>query len=56
MPLAKIIRRIALVIALFIVVVIAGYFVLRSAAFHRYVIGQVNQKIQQSTGGRSETR
>ena len=54
MPLAKIIRRIALVIALFIVVVIAGYFVLRSAAFHRYVIGQVNQKIQQSTGGRSE--
>jgi len=55
MPLAKKNRRIALVIALLIVVVvIAGYFVLRSAAFHRYVIGKVNQKIQQSTGGRSE--
>lgn len=39
---------------LMVVVIIAGYFVLRSAAFHRYVIGKVNQKIQQATGGRSE--
>src|SRR5713226_8332032 len=55
MPSAKTFRRIALVIALLIVVVaISGYFVLCSAAFHRYVIGKVNQTIQQSTGGRSE--
>src|SRR5260370_12159344 len=55
MPLAKKIRRIVLVIALLIVVVaISGYFVLRSAGFHRSAIGKVNEEIQQSTGGRSE--
>jgi translocation and assembly module TamB len=51
----KVIRRIALAIAAVIVIaMIAGYFVARSAGFHRYVIGRVNEKIRQSTGGHSE--
>ncbi len=55
MSLGKTIRRIAIGLAiLVVVVVIAGYFVLRSARFHRYVIAQVEQKLQQATGGRAE--
>ena len=55
MSVAKTIRRIALgLLILIVVIAIAGYFVLRSAAFHRYVIAKVNDKIQQSTGGRAE--
>ena len=55
MSLGKTIRRIAIGLAILIVVaVIAGYFVLRSAGFHRYVIAQVDQKIEQATGGRAE--
>src|SRR5581483_11531055 len=52
---SKTIRRIAIGLAvLLVVIVIAGYFILRTAAFHRYVIAQVEQKIQQATGGRAE--
>src|SRR5579859_2786706 len=55
MSFGKTIRRIAIGLAILIVVVlIAGYFVLRSARFHRYVIAQVEQKLQQATGGRAE--
>jgi translocation and assembly module TamB len=52
---ARVIRRIAFGIAVLVVLgVVAVYFVARTPGFRRYVIGKVNQKIYESTGGRSE--
>src|SRR5215467_4449578 len=42
------------VASLIILLVIAGFFVLRSQGFHRYVLNQIIASIQESTGGRVE--
>src|SRR5581483_5371549 len=43
-----------IIFLLLIVVFVGGYFVLRSGAFHRYVIAKVEQTAAESTGGRVE--
>jgi translocation and assembly module TamB len=41
---------------LIVVVLVGGYFVLRSGAFHRYVIRQVVARAEKATGGKAEVR
>jgi translocation and assembly module TamB len=42
------------VLALIVVVIVAGFFILRSDKFHRYVIAKAEEKLGESTGGRVE--
>lgn len=49
----QIFKRVALsVLILVMVIVVAGYFVLRSRAFHRYVLAQMVSRAERATGGR----
>ncbi len=41
---------------LILLLVVGGYFLLRSGAFHHYVIAKIEEKAQQSTGGRVEIK
>jgi translocation and assembly module TamB len=42
------------IILLIVVLVVAGFFILRSDRFHRYVIAKAEEKLAESTGGRVE--
>src|SRR5581483_11903182 len=46
----------AIGLLLIVVPVMGGYFVLRSPAFHRFVVAKIIQQAEESTGGRVEVR
>lgn len=55
MPMGKTFRWIgAGILILIVIIVVAGFFILRSDRFHRYVIAKAAEKIGESTGGRVE--
>ncbi|HZU41840.1 MAG TPA: translocation/assembly module TamB domain-containing protein [Terriglobales bacterium] len=40
------------ILILIVIVIVAGFFILRSNKFHQYVIGKAEEKLAESTGGR----
>ncbi len=46
----------AATLVLILILVVGGYFVLRSASFHRYVLSKIIQQAEESTGGRVEAQ
>ncbi|MGH9530171.1 MAG: AsmA family protein, partial [Terriglobales bacterium] len=49
-------RSAGIIVGLFIVALIAGYFVLKSRGFHEYVLAKIVQQGNEATGGKVEVR